>query len=213
MKFEIDDDIKFKPRIKAKNKIKIEINTKLNINEKYCPKCKTFKLLICFGKWSHRKSGLYPYCKECVKVINKYHAEKNKDARRKREKEYIKKNPEKRLETVRRWHKNNAEHMKEYRKARRPIDRERERLIPKYKNNAKEHKRRASIKQAIPKWYNETEVTAFFAEAEKLGFTVDHIIPIQSKIVCGLHVQNNLQFLTFSENAAKGNRHWPDMPT
>lgn len=43
-------------------------------------------------------------------------------------------------------------------------------------------------------------------------FQVDHIVPLQSKIVCGLHNEFNLRVIPASVNGSKGNRFWPFMP-
>lgn len=41
---------------------------------------------------------------------------------------------------------------------------------------------------------------------------VDHIVPLRSPLVCGLHCEANLTVIPPLENQSKGNRHWPDMP-
>lgn len=41
---------------------------------------------------------------------------------------------------------------------------------------------------------------------------VDHIIPLEHPLVCGLHVENNLQLLTEADNSRKSNHWFPDIP-
>jgi 5-methylcytosine-specific restriction endonuclease McrA len=76
-------------------------------------------------------------------------------------------------------------------------------------------KRRASKLQATPKWLSPEQLDEikllylFVAERRQitgLDLEVDHIVPLQGETVCGLHVPWNLQVLTASENASKGNR-------
>lgn len=69
------------------------------------------------------------------------------------------------------------------------------------------------IKQATPPWADQQAILDVYMEAEYFGLEVDHIVPIRSKLVCGLHTWENLQLLTKLENITKGNRVWPDMPT
>lgn len=67
-------------------------------------------------------------------------------------------------------------------------------------------KRRANLLQATPYWSNLTSIYAFY-KACPAGYEVDHIVPLNSKIVCGLHVESNLQYLPIQENRSKSNRH------
>lgn len=86
------------------------------------------------------------------------------------------------------------------------------------KVNAISARRRAAKVNATPAWAN-----MFFIEeaydlarhrTELFGFPwhVDHIVPLQSPIVCGLHVEHNLAVIPGETNRAKSNRYWPDMP-
>lgn len=77
--------------------------------------------------------------------------------------------------------------------------------------------RKQRRRQATPPWYDDDAVQKFYDQAarltEKTGISheVDHIVPLTSEFVCGLHVQDNLQVLTSFENNSKGNRYWPGM--
>lgn len=73
----------------------------------------------------------------------------------------------------------------------------------------------SNLFRATPAWLNQeqrTEINRIYKRAKQLGQTVDHIVPLASGIVCGLHVPWNLQILTREENNNKGNRYWPDCP-
>jgi len=68
--------------------------------------------------------------------------------------------------------------------------------------------RRARQKQAAPSWLSEDQMSdmkKIYTEAKRLDLTVDHIVPISGKDVCGLHVPWNLQLLSGVENSRKGN--------
>ena len=71
---------------------------------------------------------------------------------------------------------------------------------------------------AIPKWANRFFIEEIYDLARRrtkiTGFPwhVDHIVPIKSHLVCGLHVENNLQVIPMTVNVRKKNRFWPEMP-
>jgi hypothetical protein len=72
--------------------------------------------------------------------------------------------------------------------------------------NANNAKRRAQKLKAIPKWANLKIIKEFYKHCPE-GYHVDHIVPLQGKNVCGLHVIENLQYLPAKENLRKGNRY------
>ena len=69
------------------------------------------------------------------------------------------------------------------------------------KNHSETIRRRLVGGQAIAKLYAK-ELKQVYRECPK-GFHVDHIVPLRGKIVNGLHVPWNLQYLPASENIKK----------
>ena len=55
--------------------------------------------------------------------------------------------------------------------------------------------------------FNDRALIKAFYEATPKGMTVDHIVPLNGKYVSGLHTISNLQYLTKSQNSAKGNKY------
>ncbi|MCK5134136.1 MAG: HNH endonuclease [Candidatus Sabulitectum sp.] len=115
---------------------------------------------------------------------------------RKWSREYRAKNPEACRERIESWRKRNPD-----------------------KNAAKSQKYRCAKLNAIPSWANDKEILNFYQKAAWLnnatrGFSglgyfqkwhVDHVVPLQGKLVCGLHTQDNLQVITAKANLSKHN--------
>ena len=83
------------------------------------------------------------------------------------------------------------------------------------KANALKAKRRASKMQRTPAWLTEAHFKAIrdiYMQASQLSKTtgvlhhVDHIVPLQGKIVSGLHVPWNLRVVTATVNLTKNNK-------
>lgn len=87
------------------------------------------------------------------------------------------------------------------------------RRATKYRNDRKgTSTRRAKKLLATPYWSESERIKEVYKKAAKFGLHVDHIVPLKSSKVCGLHVWHNLQLLAPDLNQSKSNREWPDMP-
>jgi hypothetical protein len=78
--------------------------------------------------------------------------------------------------------------------------------------------RRSQKMKATPTWADGFAIVEAYRLAELRKkvcggrWHVDHIVPLKSKLVCGLHCEFNLQVIPGRENQVKSNRVWPGMP-
>jgi hypothetical protein len=116
---------------------------------------------------------------------------------------YRDKNPEKVKNTNLNWRSNNADKDN--------ITKREWRISNIDKTNAITAKRRSSKLQRTPQWADLDKIKTFYKESVRLTketnikYVVDHIIPLQGELVSGLHVENNLQVITDTENCKKSN--------
>ena len=207
---------------------------------KKCSKCKEIKAKSCFAKATRLKSGVSSQCKDCiaenrvrdkekirsqqrkwyddnikhVQAKDKIRRQTHKEVLSQKDAEKYKRNRDKILKYVAQYQKDNPEvgrlAGKKYREANPD------------KQTAKTAKRRAAKLRATLRWLIDDELEQFLiSEIYHLAsirstvtgvlYNVDHIVPLQSKFVCGLHVSWNLQIIDSISNIKKHNRHWPDM--
>ena len=191
---------------------------------KVCTTCKVEKGVGDYHKKKTGKYGVRAECKCCYVERIKAYYEANKEAVLERNKAYLKDNKEAIAEYKKAWQQANkktiADQKKAWQQANKEAIAERKKAYQKanpHLCNAHNAKRRASKLMATPAWANSEAISGMYELAAIFNRTgmnlhVDHIVPLQSDLVCGLHCEANLQLMPASDNASKGNRHWPDMP-
>lgn len=144
------------------------------------------------------RKGLHQYpkhlkrCSECNKLYCRAYRQRNLEKRREASRAWRDNNLEKARKNLSKWKKSNKNTV-----------------------NALNSKRRATQLKALATWADFAAIRNIYEECERrtretgVQHEVDHIYPLQSKYMCGLHVETNLQILTKEENASKGNRTWP----
>ena len=65
---------------------------------------------------------------------------------------------------------------------------------------------RASKINRTPEWSDNVKLKEIYKNCPS-GMHVDHIIPLNGELVSGLHVPENLQYLTPEENTSKYNKY------
>ena len=178
---------------------------------KVCNGCEEMKNEDEYHKDTLKKDGLRTICKKCTCSRQVPYRKANKEAISERDRLYRKRNPEKMRTNRIEYKQRNPE---EYRKRNKVWQ-----ARYKAKNpgiiNAKRMRYYASKKKAVPGWLTPSHrktINKVYEKAKELekqdGIrrNVDHIVPLQSDFVCGLHVPWNLQILTEKENRSKNNK-------
>ena len=177
---------------------------------KSCSLCAAVKPLEDFSPQSNGPKGRRSACKVCMRDVKKreYAAdplagvtstEKSKRFRAENpdyDKKYYKDNREIRLTQKRlcdeRYKEKRCEERRQYRLTH-----------PAIFSYYSSQRRAAELRASFPQFND--EIKGFYATRPE-GFHVDHIVPLQGKNVCGLHVPWNLQHLPAAENLSKSNK-------
>lgn len=160
-----------------------------------CTKC---------GSSDFKPNGKYFRCKPC-------HQAQRRARYQSRRKEFDEKN--------KLWAEANPEKVNGYKKKWREANRGKQREVKRKwmddnRGRVREYcaNRRALKKKATPPWADRKEMRKIHKLAYERGLVVDHIVPLNSEIVCGFNTPDNLRCIPMELNSFKGNRYWPDMP-
>lgn len=191
-----------------------------------CSKCFQEKGDTEFYSSVTNKIGYQSRCKPCCKegaaiwvaknidLVRKRKNEREKAARRARGLKAFPRTPDERTELHRKQERERYQNNKVVQRSR----------IARYKQTNPHlvaqlgAKRKATQRNATPKWANQFFVKEAYALAalrtKVMGFKwhADHTVPLCHDLVCGLHNEFNLAVIPASENCSKQNRYWPDMP-
>ena len=167
---------------------------------KRCCICKEQKPYSDFSRERARSDGLCSRCKSCVRTSNNSYRERHPTYGS----DYYHSNTHKIKEATTKWRLDNHEHdlsvKRQYRKENNHV------------HAACGARRRSSIAQAMPGWYEHNAVVLLYKKRDDLSnlygveFEVDHIIPLIHPLVCGLHCLANLQLLDQRLNRMKSNK-------
>lgn len=173
---------------------------------KVCRRCLTEKPASEFRRDDRYADGLGSWCRECHRVRNSEWARENRERLSRKAADYRANNRDQARTANRKFKRTHAVEIKAATREWVLNNRDRRR--------ATDAARKAAKLRATPPWVDRKAISRVYRLAilaERLTgirMHVDHIVPLQHPLVCGLHVPANLQILPGNYNEAKRN-HWP----
>jgi len=176
---------------------------------KQCKTCKKYKTTDKFYKSLTCKFGVRGVCKKCINkqriVYNRKYRALHVEKFRAYHRVWHQQHKEKHLASAKKWKLKHKQRVKKYQRCW-------------IKNNpgkvaATRALTLARSLQRTPKWLTKEHKQAieFFYANRPQGYHVDHMVPLQGKLVSGLHVPWSLQYLSAKANRKKYNHFIPSM--
>lgn len=152
---------------------------------KQCKTCGSVKPHEAFYTDARLPDGRKSECKQCTKARVKAWGESNRARTNQYKKAWSEKNEAKHIELRKQWAASNRG-----------------------KSLAINAKRRAKRLGAMPPWADLKRIEAVYLEAGHRidageDVHVDHVVPLRSPVVCGLHVHENLRIVPATVNRSK----------
>jgi hypothetical protein len=187
---------RYNPKLLAQRQERAQLDA---AEVKRCPSCEQVKAYGDFAQSRNSPDGRCSSCRQCANERSrrwrqahpKAHAiwyRANKEHKKQYFVEWKAKNGDRHRESYRRWARANPGRI-----------------------NALIARRNAAKLRATPQWADQAAIRAIYQEALRLTrqtgirYEVDHIVPLRSPVVCGLHIAANLQILTSAANKTKSN--------
>ena len=181
-----------------------------SIAYKICKKCKVEKTIGDFYKHSGMSDGHLNTCIDCRKEYSAEYRSNNKDKNRILRQKWAEDNREKDRGYKKKWKIKNKEFVLKSKSEYAKNNRSKYNL---WTNNYRASKKNATVEltEFEELWMAEIyDLAKLKTDLYSDKYEVDHIVPIVSEDVCGLHTPYNLAVIKKSLNQSKGNRYWPD---
>lgn len=181
----------------------------ITVRVKFCNRCRTLKPTVEYSPDKRNRDGLQGRCKTCIAIGVREVRRRNPTRTAAKKRAYLQRHPQRAAALAAAFRARPDQKAKTAERNRRWL----EKNAPKNREKVRAYEARKL--HATPGWANQEAIDEIYREADRLTretgvpHQVDHIVPLNHPLVCGLHVETNLRVIPAAENMAKRNRWWP----